>query len=123
VPTDVLADVSNPAGKILIEVKEGYVEALCQKRTDRALAGSAGTDQPNHCIEKNSLRTRDACEPPSGRERFGVTDGSAVSTIWPRWWAHLVVRTSRSYCMTGTYYTEGVGFYGTYSRGKYLYFL
>src|SRR5262245_41255314 len=54
VPIDVLADVPDPASKVPIEVEEGYVEALRQKSTDRALAGSAGTNQPNHRIEKNS---------------------------------------------------------------------
>ena len=54
----VVADISDPASKVPIEIEEGYVETLCQKSTNCALAGSARADQPNHRIEKNSLRTR-----------------------------------------------------------------
>lgn len=50
VPADVLADIADPASKVPIEIEERYVEALCQKSTDRALAGSTGADQPNHRI-------------------------------------------------------------------------
>ena len=50
VPADVLADISDPASKVPIEIDEGHVEALRQKSTDRALAGSAGADQSNHRI-------------------------------------------------------------------------
>jgi hypothetical protein len=37
-----------------IEIEEGYVETLCQKSTDCALAGSAWADQPNHRIAVGS---------------------------------------------------------------------
>jgi hypothetical protein len=47
VPADVLADISDPASKVLIEVDEGNFETLCQTSTDRALAGSARADQSN----------------------------------------------------------------------------
>jgi hypothetical protein len=52
VPTNVIADVSDPASEMPIEVEEGYVEAVRQKSTERALAGSAGTDQPNHTVKR-----------------------------------------------------------------------
>ena len=47
VPVHVLADISDPASKVPIEVHEGDFEMRRQKRTDRALAGSTGADQPN----------------------------------------------------------------------------
>jgi len=47
VPADVFADISDSASKVLIEVDEGDFETLCQKSTDRALAGSARADQSN----------------------------------------------------------------------------
>ena len=46
-PADVLADISDPAGKVPIEVDEGDFETLRQKSTDRALAGSTRADQSN----------------------------------------------------------------------------
>ena len=49
-PVDVLADISDAASKVPIEIDEEYVQALCEKSTDRALAGSAGADQSNHRI-------------------------------------------------------------------------
>jgi len=51
VPADVLADVSDAADKVPIEIEEGDVETLPQQRTDRALAGSAGPDQLVHRIK------------------------------------------------------------------------
>ena len=47
VPANVLADISDPAGKVPIEVDEGDFETLRQKSTDRALAGSTRSDQSN----------------------------------------------------------------------------
>ena len=44
VPADVLADVSDSASKVSVEVDDGDLEARRQKRTDRALAGSAGAE-------------------------------------------------------------------------------
>jgi hypothetical protein len=44
VPADVLADISDPASKVPIEVDEGDFETLRQENTDRALAGSARAD-------------------------------------------------------------------------------
>ena len=51
------ADISDPASKVPIEIEEGYVETLCEKSTDCALAGSAWADQPNHRMP--SARRRD----------------------------------------------------------------
>jgi hypothetical protein len=48
VPAHVLADISNPASKVPIEIKEGDIETVRQKSTDRALAGSAWADQSNY---------------------------------------------------------------------------
>jgi hypothetical protein len=42
VPANVLADISDPAGKVPIQVDQGDFETLRQKSTDRALAGSPG---------------------------------------------------------------------------------
>ena len=47
-PAHVLADISNPASKVPIEIEEGDIETVCQKSTDRALAGSAWADQSNY---------------------------------------------------------------------------
>jgi len=44
VPADVLADISDAGSKVPIKIDEGYVETLCEKSTDRALAGSAWAD-------------------------------------------------------------------------------
>ena len=44
-PANVLADISDPASKVPIQIDEGDFETLCQKSTDRALAGSARADQ------------------------------------------------------------------------------
>ena len=44
VPADVLADISDSVSKVSIEVDEGDFEVCRQKRTDRALAGSAGAE-------------------------------------------------------------------------------
>jgi hypothetical protein len=44
VPADVLADISDPASQVPVEVDEGDFEARRQKRTDRALAGSTGAE-------------------------------------------------------------------------------
>jgi hypothetical protein len=38
VAVDVIADISNPASRVPIEVEEGDFEALGQESTDRALA-------------------------------------------------------------------------------------
>ena len=65
VPPDVLIDISEPAGKEPIEVEERYAEAPGQKGADRALAGSAGTDQANHRVD-HAPAARVA---PSGRFR------------------------------------------------------
>ena len=48
VPADVLADVSDPASKVPIEIDEDDVQALRQQSPDRALASAAWTDQLNH---------------------------------------------------------------------------
>jgi len=50
VPADVLADVSDPADEMPIEIDEGHVETLCEKSTDCAFARSAWADQANHRI-------------------------------------------------------------------------
>ena len=47
VPANVLADISDPAGKVPIQVDQGDFETLRQKSTDRALAGSTRSDQSN----------------------------------------------------------------------------
>jgi uncharacterized protein YndB with AHSA1/START domain len=50
VPADVLANVSDPADNVPIEIEEGDVGTLRQQSTDRALAGAAGPDQFNYRI-------------------------------------------------------------------------
>jgi hypothetical protein len=47
VPADVLADISDPASKVLIEVEKSNLETLRQKSTDRALAGATRADELN----------------------------------------------------------------------------
>jgi hypothetical protein len=44
-PIDVLADVSGSSPEASIEVDERHLQALCDQRSDSALAGSAWTDQ------------------------------------------------------------------------------
>ena len=61
VAPDVIADVSKPPGNVPVEVDEGYVEPLCQKSADRALAGSAGTDQSNHRAKVNNVTGDGLC--------------------------------------------------------------
>jgi hypothetical protein len=50
VPADVLADISEPAIEMPIEIEEGDVETFCQKGTDRAFASAARAHQSNHRI-------------------------------------------------------------------------
>src|SRR5205823_2553001 len=45
---DELTDVANPFMKIPIQIDEGNTKARREKRTRRALAGTAGSNQPNH---------------------------------------------------------------------------
>jgi hypothetical protein len=47
VPANVAADISKPPRKVPIEVDESDFEALRQKSTDRALAGSTTADKSN----------------------------------------------------------------------------
>jgi hypothetical protein len=47
VAVNVLAYVSNSISEVPIEIDEGDFETLGQKSPDRALAGSARTDQSN----------------------------------------------------------------------------